>query len=279
MSSKSKRVNTRKSLKLRLGKGPKKDRRSTQELFAEAIKGRHDDEEAWNAVWELRRRADEEVYKTAMSFCNSDSAKMRQRGLDVFAQFGRKSPADGSDRLYLRQRVNKAIELLNDKNKGVVSSAAWALAHLRGKQAAATLIKFHRNKDSDVREAVAHGLSGTKDASGVRVLIRLMNDKNKHVRDWATFGLRDKSSGYTPQIRRALRKRLKDNFFPAREEALWALANRRDRDALLQLADRLDSKRCTQGDWYCAVELLKVDVEIDITALAAGLRKLLLRMR
>ena len=121
--------------------------RSTRELFEDTLEGDYEDEGPWNAVWELHKRGTFEVFQIAVEFCNSKDPLQRQRGIDVMGQFGQKYPHDGGELLYFDERVSFAIELLKDEQPRVVSSAAWALAHLEGDRAVTSLIGVRNNAD------------------------------------------------------------------------------------------------------------------------------------
>jgi HEAT repeat protein len=220
------------------------DLRSISELFTAALAGVYEDEEAWDAVATLRMRGTEDVYEAAVQLCSSDDAKSRARGLDVLGQLGAGKP--DAERPHLHDCVSRAIRHLSDPDPTVVCSAAWALAHLTTKAAAAALIPLTRHEDQRVRHAVAVALYGDQCASpgAVPAVLELMQDPSNEVRDWATFALGQSVAVDSPEIRQALRSRLQDSYANARGEAMWGLALRKDRFGLTMLLERLESEEC-----------------------------------
>lgn len=102
------------------------------------------------------------------------------------------------------------------------------------------------------------------------------------VRDWATFAL---GSGKfvengvwryhdSPEIRAALRGRLKDTYEEARREAVWGLARRKDPLGLKLLLGHLQSESSWSGDKDAAEEILGATSETPIEELCQGLREL-----
>jgi len=105
-----------------------------------------------------------------------------------------------------------------------------------------------------------------------------MEDKDKEVRDWATFSISLYSPPPpvdTPAIRRALRKRLTEPYNAARSEAIWGLAQRKDIQGLQLLLRLLEAKSWTMGDEMAAAEILNRTGDIPISQLRAGIGKLI----
>ena len=255
--------------------------RSTTELFALTLTGDYDDENPWDAVSVLRRRGTLEVFEKARDFCSSENPKVRQRGLDVLAQIGAGRP-DGV-RPYATESVSIAIRCLADPDPGVISSAAWALSHLRTETAIVSLISLRSHPDPDIREAVARctELAGSPD--GVSALIGLMEDDEEIVRDWATFAIGNFGTFVggewyfpdSPGIRAALNKRLQDPYEDAQREAIWGLAKRKDPVGLKLLLEHLESEDCWVGDQCAAEETLNCEGDTPVEDLCQGLRRLL----
>jgi HEAT repeat protein len=249
------------------------DRRSTAALFAATLRGDYDGKAPWKAVEALRRRGTMEVFELAAEYCRSPDPKARARGLDVMAQLGKGKP--GAGRPYLGQCVEAAISLLQDPEPKVVHSAAWALAYLETEEGVAALLRIQRHPDPDIRRAVAVGIAGSSSPDSVAALLDLMSDPDAIVRDWATFGLGSQLTEDSPQIRVVLHEQLKDPYEPARSEALWGLALRKDRTGLRLLLERLESEERQEGDEYAAQEILDLPDDAGLERLCDGLRKLL----
>jgi HEAT repeats len=261
---------------------PEQNPKTADELFLESLVGDYDDEAAWNAVHTLRQRGTDEVFHLAVRYCQSEIPKHRARGLDVLSQLG--AGKQLSERPHFGDSVSMSISRLADPDPLVVRSAAWALAHLKGSQAARALIKMKSCPDFEVRWAVAHGMSGCEEPEAIRTLIELMEDTNDEVRNWATFGLamaaNEDGSGQlgtldSSEIRDALRKRLADSFGEVRDEAVWGLARRKDRSALRILMERLDSEEWIAGDEMAAAEILGLRHDAPVDDFRKGLRDLL----
>jgi hypothetical protein len=249
------------------------DSRTTEELFQASLVGDCDDEAAWDAVRFLRWRNTEEVFKTAVRYCHSPIPLERARGLDVLAQLGAGRPQ--SERPHFDESVAIAIERLRDPNPRVLSSAAWALAHLGGDLAVDALVAMCSRPDPDVRWAVTNVLHGTERADAIATLIELMNDLDDNVRDWATFALGTQCSVDSSEIRDALRKRLNDSYDDARAEAIWGLARRRDERGIKMLIAELGDPEHGRGHEKAAADALDLPFDTPTEELRDGLRKLL----
>ncbi len=249
------------------------DERTDEELFLATLEGDYEDEAPWAAVSELRRRNTEAVCRLAVAYCGSEVPLRRVRGLNVLAQLGAGVPE--RDRPFFEESVNLAITHLSDGNSAVVSSAAWALSHLGDDRAVSALIQLRNNSDPDVRWAVACGMSGSERPEAIETLKQLMQDADDDVRNWATFGLGSQCAADSLDIRLAFKQRLDDSFGEARDEALWGLARRKDREALVALLARLRSERWLTGDEMAAAETLDVDYDTPVTEMCSGIEKLL----
>jgi HEAT repeat protein len=249
------------------------DPRSVSELFAAAVEGDYDDDSPWGAVAALRLRGTQDVFELASEYCVAKDPKARARGLDVLAQLG--AGEETSQRPYLQQCVSMAIRLLEDPEPIVAHSAAWALAHLGTNEAVAALLPLKQHPEPGVRHAVANGAVNGTGPERIVALMELMADRDEDVRDWATFGLGSLCSEDSPEIREALRARLTDSFEPARSEAVWGLALRKDPTGLRTLLDRLEAETWQQGDKNTAQEILDLTGEAPVERLCEGLRILI----
>jgi HEAT repeat protein len=168
-----------------------------------------------------------------------------------------------------------AIRCLEDPEPMVVQSAAWALAHLGTSEAVAALLQLKHHPESDVRHAVANGALNGTGPERIVTLIELTADPDEDVRDWATFGLGSLCTEDSPEIREALRNRLTDSFEPARSEAVWGLAHRKDPTGLRMLLERLEAETWQTGDEMAASEILGLSGKPPIETLCDGIKALI----
>jgi len=253
--------------------------KSDEELFELAFQpdseldDDYEAETAWAAIRLLRRRNTAQVFALAKEYCASQHLRHRERALQVLAQMGGGSPL--AERPHLQASVDLAVSALQDQHLAVAQAAAWALAHLRGEVAVQVLIQLETHPDADIRRAVATGLAGSNDPEATLTLLRLMEDAEDEVRNWATFGLGMRPIPDSPEIREAFRRRLADSFGPARNEGLWALARREDLQGLQFLLARFENGTAVRGDRMVVFDLLDVDAKTSDPEVCAGLRSLL----
>jgi HEAT repeat protein len=117
---------------------------------------------------------------------------------------------------------------------------------------------------------------GCHSPSAVVTLMELMEDSADEVRNWATFSLGVSTVHDSPAIREAFRRRLADSFEDAREEAIWGLAKRKDRQGLQLLLRRLEDDSWVQGDQCAARDILETrpGEELPFDKLREGIRAL-----
>jgi HEAT repeat protein len=210
-----------------------------KELFAEALKGEYDDEAPWHAVHALRRIGSREVLDTASDWCRSDEPLKRARGADVLAQLGK--TADHPENNFSEESFNVVVALAeSEKHIQPLSSAIQALGHIGDPRATPLLVRYSTHPESEIRFAVACACgSFANEPPIVVVLVELMRDSDEDVRDWATFSLGSLGTTDTPEIRDAFADLLNDSSSDVVDEALAALAQRRDQRALPLILERL----------------------------------------
>ncbi len=242
------------------------------EEYAEPETEDDDDEPSSpSPVSELQRRGGSRIFERAKTLCSSDDAPTREVGLDVLAQLDFTKPDE--DRPHRSDSVEIAAGLLDDPALYVVRSAAWALVHLKTEKAIGLLIGLKNHNDSDVRQAVAHGLGGQEGPLAVETLIELMSDNCDDVRDWATFSLGTLCEADSLEIRAALQERLSDSAEDVRDEALWGLAKRKDRAALALLLVCLSGESWLTADRAAAEGALELTKSVDLDDLKEGIRE------
>lgn len=223
-------------------------------LFEQAYSGERDADDTWRYINELRLRGTPEALDMAMEYCRSIDPRWREIGLQVLAQFGFRQPVE--QRWYLSDCRDLALRGLEDPNIHVVRAAAMALAHLKHHcPCEEALLGLESHTDPEVRLASACGLFGINSQAAQHALLRLMEDEDQDVRDWATMaiGQGDESS---PQIMAALRKRWQEEtFLDARDEAIWGLARFHDREAIEELLRRFNADTWVSGDLEAICDL------------------------
>jgi HEAT repeat protein len=214
---------------------------SLQDLINAALEVDDDDDWAyWNIVMELQRRGNQEVFDSMVALCDTNSDDRKRLGLDVLAQLGFQS-----GRPFLEQSL-PVVERLADpaQSETVIDAAVSALGHLSDPRALPTILQFVSYRDSDVRFAVANALPSVSgdpvSGSALEALLKLMEDEDPRVRDWATFGLGSQLEQVdSPEVRQALWKRVGDPGGDTAGEALVGLAVRGDRGIVDQLESLL----------------------------------------
>jgi hypothetical protein len=213
----------------------KKDRRSTRRLFQIAV-SEFESRKSWDAIHVLRLRGTREVFERAKQLCHSRKAKEREVGVDILAQIGARSP------VFVRQSVSLLINRLKDSSLRVVGATGVGLGHRGDARAIPHLIALRVHPSSRVRFGVAFGLASQKSSRVIQALIQLSRDKDRDVRDYATFGLAELNDRDTKAIRDALFARLKERDVEIRGQALIGLAKRKDKRVLQPLKKELTGR-------------------------------------
>jgi HEAT repeat protein len=156
----------------------------------------------------------------------------------------------GQDYPRYSEAVPTLIRLLDqDSEKGVRAAAAAALGHHESLASLPSLIRAASDPSAEVRFGVAGSLGSFYESSweteeGPRLksevtaaLLRLTDDEDEDVRDWATFGIHQGAHD-TPETRARLWKALDDPNADVRGEAVYALAKFGDR-ALIPRLEKL----------------------------------------
>ena len=241
--------------------------RSTQDLLAEVHTTATERSENWDAFndsyWELvsalHFRDEAEVFDKGMAWCESNVAFERELGVDVLSQLLRKDPNAkfGWFKPHAEQTVPVFLRLLNDADLGVVSSAIFALGH-NDYPDGGIYLRFVEHDSIEIRYAVTHALPSAANRVDPKIsgaLIKLMQDEDEDIRNWATFGLQCTEAD-SAEIRAAFVDRLNDAHDETRAEALIGLAQLQDPRTKQFLKDELN--RGTISDWlWCAFEELK----------------------
>lgn len=203
---------------------------TTEELVARALEGEEDDEGAWEAVNELRRRGGAAELQAAKALIQSTDAKRRGRGVDVLAQLGMPEPSEELK----RECVGLLLDTLAmETESSVLNSIGTALGHQQAPEAVDAMWPHRAHPDAGVRLGVVMAMSNHPVSRAIEALITLSSDEDEDVRNWACFGLGSQLETVdTPALRDALAARLDDQNREVRGEALFGLAARQDLRAL-----------------------------------------------
>jgi HEAT repeat protein len=147
------------------------------------------------------------VFEKAVACCSGASRAERLVGADVFARIG---PADAHGvRPFTDETLPVLRAMLTDQDEAVVAATIHALAHHR-RAIVGDLHELAHHGSRDIREAVAHALTGQDEADVIALLIEFTTDADDDVRDWATFAIGSQTDADGPDIRQALFDRLAD---------------------------------------------------------------------
>jgi HEAT repeat protein len=220
---------------------PRRDPRSTADLIKAALAEAQQEElgEAdIPALSILHARGTREVLDAGRALCASREARLRALGADILGQLG--TPT----RTFPEECCETLLALLKkETNPGVITSAVFALGHLRVRRAEPEIIALRAHKEEVVRHAVAFALYGSESPAAVQALLELLDDPSEMVRDWAATSIGESVSLDSPRIREALLKHADDEDEMTRAEALHGLARRRDTRVLPFLIKELSTRR------------------------------------
>lgn len=155
-------------------------------------------------------------------------------------------------------------KILHDEaDHHVLQSCIVALGHLSYLEGVQTICGFSSHPSADLRHAVAVALGGMadEDSNAASALLKLMQDPDDDVRDWATFGIGVLSELDTPAIRDALYQRLDDGHFETHCEAMTGLGKRKDMRVLPALLKYFNEGWEGPSSAEAATVLLELDSE------------------
>jgi HEAT repeat protein len=215
-------------------------------LFARALVGDQEDEEAWEAIRTLRLNGSREIFDRAAAWCESHEPLKRARAADVLCQLQRArlpNESVGETEWMFRDEsyslITKMLE--NERDHLVLDCAITALGHLYNAKAAPLILRYQDHPDENVRFAVAFALGCfPNEPQSIAGLLKLTQDPNDDVRDWAVFGVGVQGDADTPEIREALLRCLNDTNEDVSEEAAVGLGKRQDQRVIPMLETVLD---------------------------------------
>ncbi|MEE1839926.1 HEAT repeat domain-containing protein [Streptomyces sp. NPDC086993] len=230
----------------------------TAARVAQASEVDHDEHAYWALVWET---AQEESGKTALrcglGLLRSADVLERKVGCDVVGNV-----ADAHESL--RSEAATALMALAEVETAarVLSSLVCGLGRAQDPRAVPVLVRLSGHEDADLRRQVASEItfvnSGLPDGPDVQALIRLTQDQDPEVRNWAAFTLGFQLEQDTTAIRDALWKCTTDECGEVRAEGARGLARRHDPRAVPLIARLLDSDDGSQVFTLDAAAILGV---------------------
>ncbi len=234
-----------------------------EDLFAQTLAGDYDDDAPWKGVRALRRQGTREIFEYAAAWCTSQDPLRRARGADVLGQIGKTMEHPSNS--YPEESyaiVSRMAQLETDILP--LYSAIYALGHIDNPSAVPLIAERRAHPNEDVRFSVACALgSFPNDSVAVEALLVLMQDIDKDVRDWATFGLGVLGNCNSPEIREALFLCLSDSDMDVREEAAVGLAKRKDLRVLTVLLAMLEQEQISIPIIEAACFMLDMESERD----------------
>lgn len=242
------------------------DTRSTEELIRLALDRKTDDydEVGWDAVVTLHYRATREVLETAKKLLMSQIANERALGADILGQLG------VPERAFPEESVTALLGNLKvEREPDVLCSVGTALGHHTDSRAIEPLCKLRNHPDDRARFGVVIGLLACENDLAIQTMMELSRDKDRDVRNWATFGLGSQINTDRPEIRQALLERLnEEEDSEIRGEALVGLARRKDQRALEPLIKELSSETVIDMAVEAATEFATPQLEPTLIELA-----------
>ena len=250
--------------------------RGIDELFAHALSGDYEADAPWEAVHALRSIGTREVFERAVDLCKSADPLSRERGADVIAQLGK--TVDHQSNSFPEESYCVITDLVERETEPQpLAAGIAALGHLDNPLAVPLITSFSSHPSPEVRFDVAFALGCfPNDPLSAETLLRLTQDTDEDVRDWATFGLGVLGNTDSDEIREALVRRLTDSDEDVREEAMVGLGKRKDQRVLSTLLIALERPNTTVRVIETAYQMLGMDNEREGwkgTDYAAALRQ------
>lgn len=226
----------------------------------EAALGTYNEDCRWDLIAGILEECPDDVHEEAVKLLTGKLERGRTLGADIL---GRLVGIDPPRRTTILVALIDALAV--EKDASPTASIVAALGHVGDAGTLGMIFPLALHPRAEVRLAVAFAVATISpqplvpEARGA--LIRLSQDEEPEVRDWATFGLGTLSDADGPDVRAALLARAEDANHEARAEALFGLAVRRDPRAVPHLIRALQSP-------------LVGELEVDAAAAAADPRLL-----
>lgn len=227
----------------------KNENLSTEEIIKLALSEK-DEDARWNLVVILHRRGNKEVFSASEKLCRSGVPNQIALGADILGQLG-------FDKLPFKKESIPILLNLADETKDIeaLQSVIMSLGRMEDDKIVTRLLEFKDHENEDIRFAVVHGLLTIKRDYAIKAMIKLSQDSDEDVRNWATFGLGSMIETDTKEIRDALFQRLDEKDHEIRGEALVGLAIRKDKRVIKPLLKELSSKKVGSLSVEAALEI------------------------
>ena len=220
-----------------------------------------DAEPDWDAYralsWETAGDSGEAALPCGLGLLGSADVLERQVGCDLVGNAADQHAA-------LRGEAATALVALAEAETEVcvLVSLVHGLGRTQDPRAVPVLVRLSGHEDADLRRQVASDLtfanSGLPDGPDVRALVRLTQDQDREVRNWAAFTLGFQLEQDTAAIRDALWRCTSDEYHEVREEGVRGLARRHDPRSVPLIAELLDSEDGAHVLTFHAAEILGV---------------------
>ena len=206
----------------------------------EAALGAYDEGCRWDLIGGILDECPDDVQEEAAKLLAGQLDRERTLGADIL---GRLASLDPTNRADIEAALLTALAV--EKAAASTASIVAALGHVGDPNTLGVIFPLSLHPTAEVRLAVAFALATVSpqplEPEARMALIRLSQDCDAEVRDWATFGLGTLSDADGPDVRAALLARAEDANHEARAEALFGLAVRRDPRAVPHLIRALQS--------------------------------------
>lgn len=234
-----------------------------ESLFAQTLVGEYDSNEVCAAIATLRSNGSREIFTHAADWCHSEDPQKRERAVAVLCQLRASSDPNDPQWLFRDESYSLIVKILeHEKDPFVLESGVGALGHLEQPEAIPVILRYQDHADKKVRLAAAIALGCfPNDDRSIEGLLRLSQDPEPEIRDWAVFGLGVLGETDSPEIREALLLSLDDIDEDVREEAAVGLGKRRDERLLPKLWSMLDGEELKVRVAEAASYLLGLDAD------------------
>ncbi len=177
----------------------------------------------------------EDLLQRLSALARSASARRRAVAIEVAGKLYRRR-GSSHEPFALAQTQALLLQALQDPAPRVRRAAAYGISERPHPDSLPLLLRELTHPDPSLRLALCVALGRCEAAAAIDALIRLAQDTEAEVRNWATFGLGTlREEADTPALREQLVRNLGDANDEVRGEALCGLAARRDPRALTHL--------------------------------------------